>query len=146
MKTDIADPWCGIGAPEISDNKCVDNFEDSFVEYQSEHLKLADSEEYLKKLYNRLNNLQKGTSKKDLISSLVEAKEDCIARLITSGNKLELEEETELAANPLIRHIAPHLQALTASESIHLLKADILQIILETEQEKEIIEKSFTNK
>lgn len=50
MKTDIADPWCGIDAPEIGDNKCVDNFEDSFVEYQSEHLKLADSEEYLKKL------------------------------------------------------------------------------------------------
>lgn len=41
-------------------------------------------------------------------------KEDCIARLITSGYKLELEEETELATNPLIRHIAPHLQVIIA--------------------------------
>ncbi|XP_031845793.1 sepiapterin reductase isoform X2 [Nomia melanderi] len=145
MKTDIIDPWCGIETPEINDNKCVDHFEDSFVECQSEHLKLADSEEYLKKLYTKLRNLQKGTSKKDLITSLVEVKEDCIARLITSGYKLELEEETELTSNPLIRHIAPHLQALTTSESTHLLKADILQVITENEQEKEI-EKAFTNK
>ncbi|XP_033338652.1 uncharacterized protein LOC117227487 [Megalopta genalis] len=146
MKTDIADPWCGTDARDIDSNKCIDNFEDSFVEYQSEHSKLADSDEYLKKLYARLNSLQKGTSKKDLITSLVEVKEDCIARLITSGYKLESEEETELASNPLIRHIAPHLQAITTSESIHLLKADILQIILETEQEKETVEKSFANK
>lgn len=38
------------------------------------------------------------------------AKEDSIARLITSGCKLETEEDTELVSNPLIRHIAPHLQ------------------------------------
>ncbi|XP_078050586.1 uncharacterized protein LOC144477043 [Augochlora pura] len=146
MKTDIADPWCGTDAREIDDNKSIDNFEDSFVEYQSEHSKLADSEEYLNKLYARLNSLQKGTSKKDLITSLVEAKEDCIARLMTSGYKLESEEETELVLNPLIRHIAPHLQAINTSESIHLLKADMLQIILETEQENETAQKSCINK
>ncbi|KZC10336.1 PREDICTED: uncharacterized protein LOC107188424 [Dufourea novaeangliae] len=142
MKTDITDPWSGVDVSEISDKNCISRFEDSFVEYQSEHSKLADSEEYLEKLYTRLRSLQKGTSKKDLVASLAEVKEDCIARLITSGCKLETEEETELASNPLIRHIAPHLQALTATELVCLLKADVLQVVTEAEQDKEIIEKS----
>lgn len=146
MKTDITDPWCGIVAPEIKDNICNNHFEDSFVEYKSEHMKLADSEEYLEKLYSRLKNLEKRTSKKDLVTSLAVAKEDYIARLITSGCRLETEEEVELASNPLIRHIAPHLQALTSSELVHLLKADVLQVVTETEQSEEIIEKSLTNK
>lgn len=59
---------------------------------------------------SRLKVLQGGTSKKDLVTSLSVAKEDCIARLITSGNNPQSEEEAELASNPLIRHIAPHLQ------------------------------------
>lgn len=72
-------------------------------------------------------------------------KEDYIARLITSGCRLETEEETELALNPLIRHIAPHLQALTATELVHLLKADVLQVVTEAEENKEIVDKSSTN-
>lgn len=63
-------------------------------------------------LDSRLRILQKGTSKKDLITSLYVTKEDSIARLITSGCKLETEEDTELVSNPLIRHIAPHLQVI----------------------------------
>lgn len=59
---------------------------------------------------SKLRVLQKGTTKKDLVTSLSVAKEDCIARLITSGNTPQSEEEAELASNPLIRHIAPHLQ------------------------------------
>lgn len=59
---------------------------------------------------SRLKAIQGGTSKRDLINSLSVAKEDCIARLITDGQNLETAEERELAANPLIRHIAPHLQ------------------------------------
>ena len=59
---------------------------------------------------SRLKAVQGGTSKRDLINSLSVAKEDCIARLITAGQNLETPEEKELAANPLIRHIAPHLQ------------------------------------
>lgn len=58
----------------------------------------------------RLKVIQGGTTKKDLVTSLSVAKEDCIARLITSGNNPLSEEEAELASNPLIRHIAPHLQ------------------------------------
>lgn len=61
-------------------------------------------------LDSRLRVLQGGTTKKDLITSLSVAKEDSIARLITSGNNPQSEEEAELASNPLIRHIAPHLQ------------------------------------
>lgn len=138
MKSDITDPWSGTDVPQISNNKCENFFEDSFVVNQTQHTRLADSEEYLEKLYSRFRILQKGTSKKDLITSLYVAKEDSIARLITSGCKLETEEDTELVSNPLIRHIAPHLQALTASELVHLLKADVLQIINESEQQKEI--------
>lgn len=61
-------------------------------------------------LDSRLKNLRKGTSKKDLVASLSVAKEESVARFITSGCKLEAEEETELSLNPLIRHITPHLQ------------------------------------
>ena len=138
MKTDINDPWSGTDVPASSNDKCKNCFEDSFVENQTQHIKLADSEEYLEKLYSRLKSLQKGTSKKDLVTSLFEAKEDSIARLITSGCKLETEEEIEFASNPLIRHIAPHLQALSASELVHLLKADVLQVISESAQQEEI--------
>lgn len=137
MKTDIADPWCKPDASQIDDDRCKNFFEDSFVENQSENNKLADSEEYLAKLYSRLRNLQKGTSKKDLVSSLSMQKEDSLASFITSECKFETEEEIELASNPLIRHIAPHLQALTASELVHLLKADVLQVVNESEQQKE---------
>ncbi|OAD57800.1 hypothetical protein WN48_01495, partial [Eufriesea mexicana] len=133
MKSDTSDPWCETDVSQISNDKCKNFFEDSFVENQSKHTKLADSEEYLGKLCN----LQKGTSKKDLVTSLFEAKEDSIARLITSGCKLETEEEIKLASNPLIRHIAPHLQALTASELVHLLKADVLQVISESTEQEE---------
>ncbi|XP_053970510.1 uncharacterized protein LOC128872137 [Hylaeus volcanicus] len=146
MKTDINDPWCGIVVPDCNDNKCNNHFEDSFVEYQSRCTKLVDSEEYLQKLYSRLRNLEKETSKKDLVASLAEVKEDYITRLITSGHRLEIEEETELTLNPLIRHLAPHLQAVTASELVHLLKADVLQVVTETENNKEIIENSLMNK
>ncbi|XP_076753614.1 uncharacterized protein LOC143425047 [Xylocopa sonorina] len=139
MKTDICDPWCATNTTEISDDKCRNCFEDSFVDL-SNHTKLADSEEYLTKLYSRLKNLQKGTSKKDLVSSLSVAKEDSIARLITSECKFETEEEIELASNPLIRHIVPHLQALTATELVHLLKADVLQLINESEQQEEQVD------
>ncbi|CAL7951799.1 unnamed protein product [Xylocopa violacea] len=147
MKTDICDPWCGTNTTEINDDKYKNCFEDSFVEDLSNHTKLADSEEYLTKLYSRLKNLQKGTSKKDLVSSLSIAKEDSIARLITSKCKFETEEEIELASNPLIRHIVPHLQALTASELVHLLKADVLQLINESEQQGgQIDTETLTNK
>lgn len=146
MKTDISDPWCGTDTSEIDNDNCKNYFEDSFIENYSEHIKLADSEEYLEKLYSRLKNIQKGTSKKDLITSLSVVKEETIARLIANECKLESEKDTELISNPLIRHIAPHLQAVTASELVHLLKADILQTVTESEQEEEIRTDSLINK
>lgn len=141
MKTDIGDPWCGTGTrTPINDNTPNDRFEDSFLDNNIDHRRLSDSEQYLQKLYSRLKVLQGGTTKKDLVTSLSVAKEDCIARLITSGNTPRSEEEAELASNPLIRHIAPHLQALTASELVHLLKADVLQATVEADSEQNIIE------
>ena len=136
MKTDIPDPWCGTDTSEIDADNSKNYFEDSFVE--SKHTKLADSEEYLEKLYSRLRSLKKGTSKKDLVTSLSVIREDTIARLITNECKLESEKDTELVSNPFIRHIAPHLEAVTVSELIHLLKADVLQEVTESEQEDNI--------
>lgn len=49
-------------------------------------------------------------TKKDLVNSLSQVKEDTIARLMTNGARLEAEEEAIVAANPLLRHITPHLQ------------------------------------
>ncbi|XP_014475357.1 PREDICTED: uncharacterized protein LOC106744826 [Dinoponera quadriceps] len=142
MRTDITDPWRGTGTA-ITDDEPNDRFEDSFLDKDFDHQRLSDSEQYLQKLYSRLKVLQGGTTKKDLVTSLSVAKEDCIARLIISGNNPQSEEEAELASNPLIRHIAPHLQALTASELVHLLKADVLQVT--TEAEQDITEETETN-
>ncbi|KAL6261045.1 hypothetical protein P5V15_008571 [Pogonomyrmex californicus] len=143
MKTDTNDPWRGTPGEIVTnddDNTPNDRFEDSFLDEDINHRRLSDSEQYLQKLYSRLKVLQGGTTKRDLVTSLSVAKEDCIARLITSGNNPQSEEEAELASNPLIRHIAPHLQALTASELVHLLKADVLQTNTEIEQEENIVE------
>ncbi|XP_012057926.1 PREDICTED: uncharacterized protein LOC105621065 [Atta cephalotes] len=138
MKTDASDPWRGTRAEAVVDDDTPnDRFEDSFLdEDRPSHRRLSDSEQYLQKLYSRLKVLQGGTTKKDLVTSLSVAKEDCIARLITSGNNPQSEEEAELASNPLVRHIAPHLQALTASELVHLLKADVLQTTIQAEEEQ----------
>lgn len=144
MKTEINDPWCGADVQiAVPDDEPNDRFEDSFLD--KDHQPLSDSEQYLQKLYSRLKVLQGRTTKKDLVTSLSVAKEDCIARLIISGNNPQSEEEAELASNPLIRHIAPHLQALTASELVHLLKADVLQVTTEAEEENIIEEKTQIN-
>ncbi|KYQ56091.1 hypothetical protein ALC60_04979 [Trachymyrmex zeteki] len=132
MKTDASDPWRGTRAEAaIDDDTPNDRFEDSFLDEDRPN--------------SRLKVLQGGTTKKDLVRSLSVAKEDCIARLITSGNNPQSEEEAELASNPLVRHIAPHLQALTASELVHLLKADILQTTIQAEQEQDNTEELQTN-
>ncbi|XP_066583709.1 uncharacterized protein [Prorops nasuta] len=131
MKTDVNDPWCGVISYSLTNTSCDNCFEDSFVSQEDNKdnfVKLLDSDQYLDKLYSKLNSLQGGTTKKDLVNSLSTIKEDCLARLITAGQKFQSEEEAELASNPVIRHIVPHMQALTATELIHLLKADVLQI------------------
>lgn len=131
MKTSASDPWRGTRTKTaINDDSSDDRFEDSFLDEGISHRRLSDSEQYLQKLCkiwfmlsqhfstisflitdSRLKVVQGGTTKKDLVTSLSVAKENCIARLITSENNPQSEEEAELASNPLIRHIAPHLQA-----------------------------------
>ncbi|GAB1867265.1 hypothetical protein CAJAP_08344 [Camponotus japonicus] len=146
MKTDTTDPWCETAVQTaVNDNAPNDRFEDSFLDNNTYHRRLSDSEQYLQKLYSRLRVLQGDTTKKSLVTSLSIAKEDSIARLITSGNNPQSEEEAELASNPLIRHIAPHLQALTASELVHLLKADVLQVTTEAEQQQNITQELQAN-
>lgn len=132
MKT-ISDPW-STNAQQNSD-EVLHSFEDSF---EIDPTKLSDSEQYLEKLHSRLKALKGGTSKRDLVNSLSVVKEESIARLITSGRSFETEEEADLARNPLIRHIAPHLQALTASELVHLLKADVLDVVTSKQYEDTI--------
>ncbi|XP_011495734.1 PREDICTED: uncharacterized protein LOC105360517 isoform X1 [Ceratosolen solmsi marchali] len=155
MKSTVTDPWsCTDTCGEKKISESCSSFEDSFVSTASnlqELTKLPDSEEYLARLckffppHSRLKSIQGGTSKQDLINSLSSAKEDCIARLITNGHNLETAEERELATNPLIRHIAPHLQALTANELVHLLKADVLQAVVDEQKQiiKDIEDKSL---
>ncbi|XP_015116358.1 uncharacterized protein LOC107040678 [Diachasma alloeum] len=135
MKTLTMDPW-GSG-PEVPASEASTSFEDSFVTAQADVMRLDDSDQYLQRLYSRLRQVQGGTSKKDLVNSLSQVKEDTIARLITSGRRLDPEEEAILGTNPLLRHITPHLQALTASELVHLLKADVLQSSTDEQQEGE---------
>uniref|UniRef100_A0A0C9PVG8 Ccdc32_1 protein n=1 Tax=Fopius arisanus TaxID=64838 RepID=A0A0C9PVG8_9HYME len=105
MKTLTVDPW----GPAVSQNEVPTSFEDSFVTARAD-LRLDDSDQYLQRLYSRLRQVQGGTSKKDLVKSLSQVKEDTIARLITSGRRLDPEEEAILGSNPLLRHITPHLQ------------------------------------
>ncbi|XP_011303443.1 uncharacterized protein [Fopius arisanus] len=134
MKTLTVDPW----GPAVSQNEVPTSFEDSFVTARAD-LRLDDSDQYLQRLYSRLRQVQGGTSKKDLVKSLSQVKEDTIARLITSGRRLDPEEEAILGSNPLLRHITPHLQAMTASELVHLLKADVLQSSTDEQQETNVI-------
>ncbi|XP_011860255.1 PREDICTED: uncharacterized protein LOC105557590 [Vollenhovia emeryi] len=148
MKSSASDPWRGTRAETTVDNddSPSDRFEDSFLDENTTHRRLSDSEQYLQKLYSRLKVLQGGNTRKDLVASLSVAKEDCIARLITSsGNNPQSEEEAELASNPLIRHVAPHLQALTASELVHLLKADVLQVTTQADREQNTAEELQTS-
>ncbi|XP_034935639.1 uncharacterized protein [Chelonus insularis] len=147
MKTIAMDPWNSESFP-VEENK-ITEFEDSFVaeEAMIDSTRLSDSEQYLEKLYTRLKNVQGGKSKKDLVDSLSQIKEDSLARFISTGGRLATEEEAALAANPLIRHITPHLQALTSSELVHLLKADVLQVVTDeqnapTSEESEVSETS----
>ncbi|XP_024937762.1 rho-related protein racH isoform X1 [Cephus cinctus] len=135
MKTAISDPW-NSGAEVNVTLECNNRFEDCFVEDYSDPSKLPDSKQYLERLYSKLKVVQGGTTKKDLVNSLAVVKEESIARFITAGHKFESEEEAELISNPLIRHIAPHLQALTASELIQLLKADVLQAVTDEQNDR----------
>ncbi|KAL7298257.1 hypothetical protein TKK_0009243 [Trichogramma kaykai] len=129
MRTTDTDPWTtGVDSAAVEANSSTqqdNSFEDSFVDSdnaaaasadQKDLEKLPDSAQYLARLHSKLKAIQGGTSKRDLINSLSVAREECIARLITDGHNLETQEAEELAANPLIRHIAPHLQALTTTE------------------------------
>ncbi|KAK0171483.1 hypothetical protein PV327_011229 [Microctonus hyperodae] len=96
--------------------------------------------------HTRLKHVKGGTSKKDLVNSLSQVKEDSVARFISSGERLETEEEALISGNPLIRHITPHLQAMTASELVHLLKADVLQVMTDVQNEQQIEEKLESSK
>lgn len=138
MKTSISDPWTnGENISPRSVSEEGNYFEDCFVDNKTDETKLPDSEQYLQSLYSKLRAVQGGSSKKDLVNSLTAVKEDCIARLLTDGCKPQSEEESELAANPLVRHIAPHLQALTAGELVQLLKADVLQAVTDEQHDEQ---------
>lgn len=104
-------------------------------------------------LEKKLLKLQKkastssGAEKRDLIFSLAGAREGHIDRFLNSSlsNGIESvnfdEPVEESVSGTVIRHVAPHLQAVTTGELIHLLKADQLQ---ETTSE-ETVESSETN-
>ncbi|KZS09035.1 Sepiapterin reductase [Daphnia magna] len=102
---------------------------------------LPDSESYLANLETKLGKLHKkstssGAEKKDLLLSLAGAREGHIDRLLNAqfsqwqgicdNNHFDNPVEESLSGT-VIRHIAPHLQAVSTGELVHLLKADQLQ-------------------
>lgn len=104
-------------------------------------------------LEKRLSKLQKKTSvssgaeKRDLLFSLAGTREGHIDRFLNSQLQGELAVDNfdspveESLTGTVTRHVAPHLQAVTTGELVHLLKADQLQ---ETSSEQ-ATEESETN-
>lgn len=97
-------------------------------------------------LEKRLSKIQKKSSssttaeKRDLIFSLSGTRDGHIDRFLNSDTQVQIEDNfdspvEESLSGTVIRHIAPHLQAVTAGELVHLLKADQLQetSVVETE-------------
>lgn len=86
----------------------------------------------------KLSKLQKKSSTssraetRDLLLSLAGARDGHIDRFLNSQLQGEVASENidnpveETLTNTVIRHVAPHLQAVTTGELIHLLKADHL--------------------
>lgn len=104
-------------------------------------------EKKLGKLRKKSSASDSGAEKRDLLLSLSGAREGHIDRLLNSQlSQLQGLGEEEHFDSPVedslsgtvIRHIAPHLQAVTTGELVHLVKADQLQESTAEEDTKEI--------
>jgi len=147
-------PWTKIDSvtfPESRSSESTTNFDDNFcpelegttakVSTRSSFEKLPDSSQYLANLEKKLQKIQKkptvssSAEKRDLLLSLTGAREGHINRLLNKpiGDIIPYEEDCDQTIdNPLtttlVRHIAPHLQAVNTVELVELLKADQLEI------------------
>jgi len=134
---------------EISEDRCT-NFSDSFcpqsvetTDVDSSKLpfeKLPDSSQYLANLEKKLQKVQKkltvcsAAEKRDLLLSLSGTREGHIIRLLNkpAEDTCSFEENFDQSINnslttTLVRHIAPHLQAVNTVELVELLRADHLE-------------------
>lgn len=104
----------------------------------------------------KLSKLQKKQTvsstaeKRDLLLSLSGTREGHVDRFLNSEEIVPREGEVDFFDNPVeeslkgtvIRHLAPHLQAVNTGELIHLLKADQLQETEpRSEEDEEVLEK-----
>lgn len=128
----MADPWLSSNAFKT---KISNEFEDNFVGLNA----LPDSEQYLKNLEGKLAKLKrKGqVNSKDIISSLTEAKDCYLARLVDSSSSVDLIDPELDAPVPTttLRRLSSDRQAHTVGELVELLKFDILAKALEEPEE-----------
>ncbi len=112
-------PW-----PNIESNNEEDKsgrFEDNFSD------KLADSQEYLKRLEAKLERLQRGNGNKSLLKDLEAKRKDEMRRFLddeTRRAQQDEEVESAIANNELLRRLAPETRAVNKQELIHLIKDD----------------------
>lgn len=103
-------------------------------------LKVFVLEKKLSKLTAK-STVHSSAERRDLLLSLSGAREGHIDRLLTLelGEQVTLDGDIDLAleetiTTTVIRHVAPHLQAVSAGELVHLLKADHLEQASITEE------------
>lgn len=85
--------------------------------------------------------MHSSAERRDFLASLTGAREGHIERLLASNfsEQVTLDSDTdepleENLTGTIVRHIAPHLQAISHVELVHLLKADHLEKALTTEE------------
>lgn len=133
------DPWLLNSQTGSSPSSDSQKFEDNFVQ-PAPFEPLPDSDEYLAGLERKLRKLQTGKGRdKDLLKSLQQRRETAIDRLLNSADPDQQEEFDDQAVdpNPILRKLAPESQAITAIETVILVKADALAQRHEEEVEED---------
>merc|ERR1712083_891123 len=114
----------------FTDNFVIENNSDEKEDLE----KLPDHEEYLNRLENKLNKLQKKSS----IAKELAARRSDEARRMLDSNAAAVEyfEDEELDENSAIsRRLFPEKQALTVSEIAQLLESDTLDKSVQEDEE-----------
>lgn len=77
-----------------------------------------------------------GDSSKSLVKSLTAKREESLSRLLADKDSIPREADEEVSTNRtqelILRHLAPHKQAITLEEMVELLSAD--QLAAQTEE------------
>ncbi|KAF6203298.1 hypothetical protein GE061_003716 [Apolygus lucorum] len=132
------DPWLPANTSGVSPTSSNQSFEDDFVTPG----RLPDSDDYIACLERKLKRIQKGRgqSSKNLLKSLEERRQDCIARLLAEDLTLTPQRDEfsdqDVPTKWLKSYLNPE-QALTVSELVELVKADYLAKEVEKDEGSE---------